>query len=204
MQISKPIRALDIWSAGCALALASGVLLSTAAIPALAESACPAKQGTETLYTEDLPEITSVEVFALSGNPSDGAAADARFPIRPYDESSAVVASKEISGASAQAVAKLWRKLKPGAVHTACHLPVYGLRFYREAKNEMGSEKQLLFETSICWKCANFSVPQIYPGGSFTWFYFDAASKDAVALKELLQSTVPNPNAKTIDAAEID
>ena len=36
-----------------------------------------------------------------------------------------------------------------------CHFPVYGLRFYRN--------DQLLFETSVCWKCSNFYLPNSEP-----------------------------------------
>ena len=51
-----------------------------------------------------------------------------------------------LTGASAAAVARLWRQLPKGE-QSRCHIPPFGLRFLLDDK--------VYCQASICWKCDN-------------------------------------------------
>ncbi|MCA9190562.1 MAG: hypothetical protein KDB03_02320 [Planctomycetales bacterium] len=57
-----------------------------------------------------------------------------------------------IKGNRCKAIVETWRHLSFRENGALCHTPPYGLRFYREDK--------LLFETTICWECHNFNIPE--------------------------------------------
>jgi hypothetical protein len=91
----------------------------------------------------------------------------------------AVRAERRLTGADAQRIADLWRKLPPGE-QARCHMPPYGLRFWRAG--------QLLVEASLCWECANVYG---YAGDEGLWFGFDVKAPAAVALLAQLRHVWP-------------
>lgn len=155
------------------------------------------------VHTTDLPRSDKVVVFALdlredlsprTETPRDGRE---RFSVKPYDAFAVVLASKELIGKDAEAVASQWRSLSFDRTSSAfCHFPAYGLRFYCRG--------ELVFETSVCWECTNFSLPDVSlreksslgADAPYQWWGFknDRAAK---ALLTTLRRTVENP---TIDA----
>src|SRR5947207_13900668 len=58
-----------------------------------------------------------------------------------------VVASREIKGADAQRIARLWRGQHWSRMGFACHQPGYALKFIWNGK--------MLFYASVCWDCHN-------------------------------------------------
>lgn len=145
-------------------------------------------------HTEALPRCDKVEVFALKpeiGKAKNDVPKDRAFPIRPYAVNAEIVDHTTLSGASAEKIVKAWRSMAFDKFAGAfCHEPAYGLRFYREDK--------LLFETSVCWKCQNFYIPEVTSknsgegnskGTQHQWYGFEknSASEELLALlrKEL-------------------
>lgn len=58
-----------------------------------------------------------------------------------------------LTGADADRVADLWRRLPPGR-QKRCHNPVYTVRFFGPAG--------ILTEGSVCWECHNIHVTRGY------------------------------------------
>ena len=125
-----------------------------------------------------LPAVDEIEVLAL-GQP-DFSAPDGADRVAHY----AVAGRAVLRGDEAEKAAKLWRSLRRGRGFSAmCHVPVYALRFRQHGK--------LLFETTVCWHCHNYTIPI----GMFghVEYGFDSQREDAQALLTLLQSQVPLP-----------
>jgi hypothetical protein len=127
-----------------------------------------------------LPPVDEAEVVLL------GEGTKTRFE-DPSIADYSVVGSATLRGEDAQKVANLWRALRRGEQFSAmCHAPLYGLRFRDEGK--------LIFETTVCWECQNYSIP-LGPGGilGHAEYGFDAKSEDAKALLTFLKQRVPIP-----------
>jgi len=60
-----------------------------------------------------------------------------------------IYATVEVEGGEASEIAELWRSL-PQAEQMRCHIPAYGLRFYRGG--------QMILEASVCWTCNNIWI----------------------------------------------
>ncbi|QDT04850.1 hypothetical protein K227x_32470 [Rubripirellula lacrimiformis] len=157
-------------------------------------------------HTTDLPAIDRVEIFALSFAEEDGDAPTESkvFLVRPAPPNalndSVALASSEIAvrshasrslvGVDAKRIADDWRSLTFEPNGAFCHVPTYGLRFFRDDK--------LMFSVSVCWKCHNFYIPAIdsQTGRPSVMLYgFD----DNAAAKKLLNDLrrlVPHPNIR--------
>lgn len=157
-------------------------------------------------HTTDLPTIDRVEVLALRSSDNDGEAdpQSDRFLVRPaapaVNEEPATLPSPEISVTShslrvltakdAKRVADNWRSLEFQPNGAFCHIPAYGLRFFRDG--------ELIFSVSVCWKCHNFYLPTIDPQTgrpSVILYGFD----DNAAAKKLLNDLrrlVPHPEIR--------
>lgn len=123
-----------------------------------------------------LPEVDEIEVIALDAY-AVTATADTALG-HPVSRRST------LRGADAVKVAGLWRYLRRGRGFSAmCHNPVYVLRFRQRGR--------LLLETSVCWRCHNYTLPVGIFGR--TQYGFDSEREDARSLFELLQSFVPLP-----------
>jgi hypothetical protein len=124
-----------------------------------------------------------VEVFLLDHamgkdpayQPKEG---DETFPIRPYNKETKILKKLTIPAPQipkwAAAVTKMLTTEKWGG-GAMCHFPIHGMRIY--------FRDQLLFETSICWKCDNYYFENGWEG----------LTEDAADLKALLDGFMPIP-----------
>jgi hypothetical protein len=125
-----------------------------------------------------LPEVDEIEVMALGSR--DFSMPDGPDRVAHY----AIFGRTVLHGEEAENVAKLWRHLLRGRGFSAmCHEPAYALRFRQHGK--------LLFETTICWACHNYTIP-VGNLGRFE-YGFDSKREDAQSLLKLLESHVPLP-----------
>ena len=120
------------------------------------------------------PSISEVKIYSLTGAP--GTTQQGTFPLLPYgkDASIPVYGSITISGDDLEKFMDCWRlqdvSIESGAM---CHDPPYGFRLY--------SGDKLVKETSICWYCYNFVLPNGLFGPQFQGF-----NPDSRAAKKLL------------------
>ena len=95
-----------------------------------------------------LPQVEKVVILNLGGT-LKGTVSNyvslGELDIKPAFAFS-IYATVEVEGAEASEIAELWRKL-PHAEQMRCHVPPYGLRFYRGG--------QMILEASVCWRCNN-------------------------------------------------
>jgi hypothetical protein len=97
---------------------------------------------------ENLDECDRVELYRL-GQETNDADGDT-FPIRAYKSQYKVEAVIVLSQEQAAQIISLWKNQTFDIRLSAlCHKPALGYRFYRNNK--------LVFETSVCWECYNFS-----------------------------------------------
>jgi HEAT repeat protein len=90
-----------------------------------------------------------------------------------------------LSGTEAEAVAAEWRALKFGIQYQAlCHGPVYGLKFIGTKSLFFYSWEKVLFQTTVCWHCSNFTIPRGYGG-------FDGRDPSILKLKTHLEAILP-------------
>lgn len=155
-------------------------------------------------HTRDLPTIDRVEVFALSfADEGDDASSpeSETFLVRPASPAAqngaATLATPEISvsshasqavvGKDAKRIADDWRSLVFEPNGALCHVPTYGLRFFRD--------DELLFSVSVCWKCHNFYMPAIDSSTGTTSVILYGFDDNAPAKKLLndLRRLVPHP-----------
>ncbi len=137
-----------------------------------------------------LPDVDEIEVMALGEE-------DLSAPNGPERVANYAIAGRTVlRGEEAEKVATLWRGLfRARGFSAMCHKPGYALRFRQRGK--------LLFETTVCWECHNYTIPVGIFGR--IEYGFDATRKDALSLLELLQSHVPlpeKPNAQADTAPE--
>ncbi len=131
--------------------------------------------------TAELPPVNRVEinriaagdvpVVSFSGLPLQG-----QGPV-----SLKVLAGKTLTGAEATQFLGAWRTLHTSwSFSGLCHEPAYQLRFFNDAR--------LVAETSVCYKCQNFSVRT--PDG---WRFcgFDTQNEAGRRVFNLLTNHVP-------------
>ncbi len=115
-----------------------------------------------------LSHADSVEIyrldFSMAGKREEGRESDF-FPIKPYGEVSEILARKRLTGEDLNACRKVAGELLRapetwgGAL---CHYPSHGVRVLKG--------KEVVFESSFCWKCSNYYVT--FPNnaeGSASW-----------------------------------
>ncbi|MBI3876886.1 MAG: hypothetical protein HY300_13200 [Verrucomicrobia bacterium] len=92
-----------------------------------------------------------------------------------------ILAGKTLTGMETTQFLGAWRTLHTGwSFSGLCHEPAYQLRFFNDAR--------LIAETSVCYKCQNFSVRT--PGG---WRFcgFDTQNEAGRRVFNLLTNHVP-------------
>ncbi|KLU03628.1 putative signal peptide protein [Rhodopirellula islandica] len=167
------------------------VVIAALFVPNAGEAGGPPKQG-RTVAPEivaGLPRFDRAEVYSLKQKPGFAALhkqpAPDRFPVRPYDAFAEIGDRTTLDNEQSEQFVKTWERLNferyAGAM---CHYPVYGLRFYN------GDE--LVFETTICWKCRNFYFYD-EADEKYRWHGFqpNEASKSLLAY---LRSVLPHPD----------
>lgn len=111
--------------------------------------------------------LTEVKIYCLAGAPET--AQQGTFPILPYgkDVTRPVYGSITISGDELEKFMDCWMfqevSIESGAM---CHDPPYGFRLY--------SGEKMITETSICWHCSNFVIPNGLFGPDFQGFNPDS------------------------------
>ena len=128
---------------------------------------------TRLAYTESFPDIDRIELFTLSSDfdgklppaekPKPEQMSKDKFLLRSFDGSPLgtenpymdVQTHVTIKAERSKEIVSTWRKLKFRPNGAFCHAPPYGVRFYKD--------NVLIFETTICWKCHNFFVPDYDP-----------------------------------------
>ncbi|MEM1070655.1 MAG: hypothetical protein AAGI63_17255 [Planctomycetota bacterium] len=112
-------------------------------------------------HTDALPKFDRIELYAVSMKKSDASeeeptkrkATDKTFPVRPYGAQADIHAHVTLSGDDCEKFRKAWQSLNFDPLGGAfCHYPAYGFRLYRD--------DALLFESTVCWKCQNFYIPE--------------------------------------------
>lgn len=125
-----------------------------------------------------LPDVDEVQIMGLRGDDAVASNDENHF------ESYLVLGHAVLHGDDATKITNLWRSLRRSRGFSAmCHDPVYALRFRQRGK--------VIFETTICWKCHNYTIPMGLFGR--TEYGFDSDRSDAQTLFTLLQSFVPLP-----------
>lgn len=165
-------------------------------------------------FTEAFPEVDRIELYVFGRkakeekDSSNTISPPEKFGIgltvgggfgEPLDEASKVPLEFEVHshitiyGKKCAEITDTWRSLTFQPNGALCHAPPYGLRFYRNDK--------LLFETTVCWKCHNFYMPEMDPRTGeakllLYGFKEDSASRKLLrTLQKLLP--IPKPNKET-------
>lgn len=149
--------------------------------------------------THRLPPVNKIEINLLQDAASDPRTASNEdyasqpgpglFPIPTYGRWDKILSTAVATGKDAETIAEHWRfQHFSEGFSSLCHYPVYGLRFY--------NDKELVLETSICWKCRNVVLTRVGFWG------FDATSREATNLLMELQRHIPLPANDQADSTE--
>jgi len=98
-------------------------------------------------YTRNLPPIDKIELLKLE--------------LKDDRWDGEIAATRILKGAEAQKVASLWRRQTYTPNLSACHEPVYAIKFYHRDK--------LIAYASVCWSCNSifFITPNLHRTQSF-------------------------------------
>jgi hypothetical protein len=131
-------------------------------------------------YTSGLPPVDRVVIYRIVELPSAFPATNL-FQLRSKGPRYEVLRSAEITSNQAVDFASASRGMRFSLLLSGlCHEPAYGIRFFKGAK--------LVFETTFCWKCSNFSCPFLYSGEG--QMGFDEHSPGAQEIWSRLQRAV--------------
>lgn len=139
----------------------------------------------EILTLADAVEIYRLD-FSMAGEVQEGKESDF-FPIKPYDQMSEILARKRLTGEDLETCRKAAVELLKapetwgGAL---CHYPIHGVRFLRG--------KEIMFESSFCWKCSNYYVTfpnNVEGGASWCGIYNDG-------IRKFLETQLPIPQSE--------
>jgi hypothetical protein len=127
-------------------------------------------------FGRGLHDCDGVEIVAIAGRPGDPDGVAGSFLKYP------ATARLRLSDEGAQKIVDAWTSLsRRRDISGMCHHPPYGLRFFRGEK--------LVFETTVCWHCWNYTIPVLFLGR--VEYGFEAESAEALALLKLLQDALP-------------
>lgn len=104
--------------------------------------------------------------------------------IAPYERFFAIIDSRTVDSTQAEQISSLWsQQVFDPMIQALCHEPAYGLRFLKD--------DTLIWETSICFKCNNFTL-ECGPHPSMTTFMgFDSRTEEAKQLLSMLKEILP-------------
>jgi hypothetical protein len=96
-------------------------------------------------YTRNLPAVDQIELFKLT----------LKEGVNGEHWNGEMDASKVLRGSEARKLASLWRNQTYTPNQSACHEPVYAIKFYAKGK--------LLAYATVCWSCNNirFITPEL-------------------------------------------
>ena len=120
---------------------------------------------------ENLDNCERIELYRLGEGTND--IGNGTFPIPAYKSYCSIQEVKILDQEQAAQIIDLWENQTFDIRLSAlCHKPAFGYRFYRNSK--------LLFETSVCWECNNFTFTTLnYIHG---FWGFDARSNAGQSL----------------------
>ena len=139
----------------------------------------------EILTLADAVEIYRLD-FSMAGEVQEGKE-NAFFPIKPDGQMSEILARKRLDGEDLEACRKVTAELLKAPEESGgafCHYPIHGVRFLRG--------KEIVFESSFCWKCGNYYVT--FPnnvGGSASW-----CGIDSDGIQQFLEKQLPIPQSE--------
>jgi len=138
--------------------------------------------------TVELPPVERVEInlFMFGGAAPTNAA---RFPVQfaGFTSNRKIQATQTLVGNRAAEFLDAWRSLHTCWGFSAlCHEPAYGLRFFNGDK--------LALETSVCFKCCNFSVQT--PSGHVLCG-FNPTDRAGTKVFFMLTNSIPLPPSRT-------
>ena len=129
--------------------------------------------------------VDTIEVYLIQ-NPGGGEPIGT-FPDKIRAEDYSIYGKVVLTGEEAQFAAERWNWThKDQRFAAMCHDPPYGVR--------MWSQGEVIFETSICWKCSTFPFEPL-PGMN-TYYGFNSSEKSAQELLALFDSKLPYPRPK--------
>ncbi len=109
------------------------------------------------------------------------------FPILPYDSHAEILDRKRIHEEKVvkgrDATVKLLQEKEDLGGGAFCHFPIHGIRLYRG--------EDLIFQTSLCWECANYYIEYPDDFETASWVGFDGKP-----LKEFLMKEMPIPESE--------
>ena len=134
------------------------------------------------------------EIFLLSFTPAKDVPDDIQyddkryFPVLGYEDCHhEILDRKRLTGEKLaqcrEATVKLLQEEKDWGGGALCHMPIHGIRLYRG--------ENLIFQTSICWKCTNYYIQ--YPDDYGTASWVGLVGKP---IKEFLMKEMPIPKAE--------
>ena len=132
-----------------------------------------------------LPKCNKVELLRLfipGRLKLTGQEPEYRIPV--YNDPTYILAQTTLRDDEAEALANLWRALRPPVplVAAACHVPGFAFRFY--------DGETLLGESSVCWGCSNYTFLR---NGHDYGQSFDTHHESAVKLLERCKALLPEP-----------
>ena len=134
-----------------------------------------------------IKHATAIQVSTI-GSRIDNAQIPSGFPIKPYGSYQTITRSTRIDGQGAHTVSEsLLAAIDPTSGGSACHMPVYGLRFY------LGPI--CTFETTVCFHCNNIYVRRLLE------YYWQGLSEKQQILKADLEAILPLQNTEQGAAA---
>ena len=111
----------------------------------------------------------------------------------PYKSFSQILQRKKLAGdavgACRKAVVELLREEDDWGGGAMCHFPIHAVRLFR------GDE--LIFQTSLCWKCDNYFIEYPDDFESATWVGFSKTGIETFLNKEL---PIPKSEIERFDA----
>ena len=129
----------------------------------------------------ELPPVNRIELNRITAT-EEPVAPNSALPLRGAGPIALKkLAGKTLTGTEAAQFLGAWRTLHTGWSYSGlCHEPAYQLRFFNDAR--------LITETSVCYKCQNFSVRT--PDG---WRFcgFDTQNEAGRRVFNLLTNHVP-------------
>lgn len=119
--------------------------------------------------TRKLPAVDKVELFKL------------KLSYGQWDKE--FEGTKTVKGGKAKKIAALWRSQTYKPYQSACHNPVYGIKFY-------SGDKLIVFAT-VCWDCNTMGFEEPYINSTQ---YFDGTNKKGQQLLKIFQDAFPEKN----------
>ncbi len=139
---------------------------------------------------EALKHADGVEILLLSFTPVakiPNGEDEKYFSIQPYGSYSEILGRKRLKDEKIaqcrSATVELLKEENDWDGGAFCHFPIHGIRLFRG--------EELIFKTSLCWKCSNYYI--VYPDdyNTASWVGFEGK-----ALKEFLMREMPIPTSE--------